>query len=116
MLYQKSLVTFNEDSLQVTPLLLCKLGVFGARRSIPALCRAVIDALHEQQAAPWCSPSSVVKYVYGRTGERSLVMVYIQNAFTKTMTSAKVLERDSSLHTVEFMHDILGVMAKRGGG
>ncbi|EAT81163.2 hypothetical protein HBI56_105130 [Parastagonospora nodorum] len=100
----------------LSPLVLSKIWVFADFHIIPALGNAAIDALHEHQALLWVTPSPVIKYVYEHTKPDSLLRRYLQDAFTKTMTLESVMSRDKEEHTVEFLHDILLVIARRKKG
>lgn len=72
--------------------------------------------LHEQQALLWCIPSSVIGYVYKHTKPDSLLRRYLQDAFTKTMKLENVLSRNGEDHTVDFLHDVSLVIARRKEG
>jgi hypothetical protein len=101
---------------RLSPLTLSKIWVFADFHIIPAFGNAAIDVLHGHQALLWVTSSSVIKYVYEHTKPDSLLRRYLQDAFTNTMNLEIVMSRDKEEHTVEFLHDILLVIARRKKG
>lgn len=96
-----------------SPLTVCKIWVFADSHGIPALDNAAIDALFEQAALLWCTPSSAIRYVYEHTKSDYFLRLFLQDAFSKTMSLEGVLSSDREEHTVDFLHDVLSAIMER---
>jgi hypothetical protein len=101
---------------RLSPLTVCKIWVFADIHGIPSLGNTAIDTLHEQQVLVWCTPSSAIRYVYEHTKSSSLLRLFLQDSFSKTMSIESVLSRDREEHTVDFLHDVLSAIVKRKEG
>lgn len=108
----------NAEDKFLSPLMLCRLWVFGDFRGVPALKNAVIDMLHEQLTVKWVRFAKCIKYVYGNTAEGSQLQRFLADSFTSTVSCSGFLKQNKSFYTMDFVLAVLPIyvaQAESGG-